>query len=982
MSTADGFYGNRFFGVAHSVVQAGVISGDVNIYAAPRDPLPLPHRWGAFPPLAHCFQRRPLSWPDDRMVVLTGLGGVGKTQLAVDLAMGVWGRREADLVAWLPARSRAEVVAGFAALAADLDGRHDPDAEAGARRLLGWLAGDRRWLLVLDDVRDPADLAGLWPPVDAAGTTVVTTRRRDAALSGPGRRTVELGCYTAEESLSYLVARLPDRVTTDGVGTLWSLAAELGHLPLALAHAAAYLAHQPLLTCEEYLNLLAGRRRTLARLLPADPPPDDYHAAVAVTWSLSVELADRLTPPGLARPTLELAALLDPDGMPRSVFTHQLSREFLSVAAGSPVDEHDAVTALGNLSRLSLLDLDSADPHRAVRTHVLVQRATREHLERADQTRFAASAMSAAGALHDLWPAVERDRDESRALRANAERLLGNAGPALWGGGLHPLLTDVGPSYFAAGQARAAAEFADRLHSLSLDHLGPHHPDTDRAHVDAVTARANLDRSAAAMARLRDVLLERLRRLPADHPDTLQTRFNLAQARGALGEAAQAARELGEVVAEHERRFGPHHPLSLTLRVGHAHWVGKAGDVAGAVRLLTELLTQHPRAADPGDPDVLGARHELATWTASAEDSAAVLGRLTEALGEEHPQVLSARNNLALQRSEAGDHAGAVAEFTDLVTDLTRSHGPRHPHTLITRTNLAQARGRTDPAAAAREMTAIAEDLAEVVGPDHPDTLTARNNAASFLGAAGDTRAARAAFERLAADRLRVQGDEHPDTIAAFHNLADARGEDGDPAAAAMLFTKVTAERERLSGVDHPQTIQARAQLARWLGRAGDARAAAATCKALAATSLRVNGPHHEDTHHWHMELAHWAGTTGDHTTAVDALAVVADSLSAHRRPDNPELLAVRANLAFWQGRAGDPGHLRALVPELARTLGADHPTTLASRHNLATVVGESGDRATATTILTALLRDMRAVHGDDHPETARVRRNLDLWSS
>jgi len=115
--------------------------------------------------------------------VVAGLGGVGKTQLALGLAHRWWQQRRVDLLVWVAATSRTAVLTRYAQTAADVTGIEDPDPDPdpgdGAQRFLAWLTRtNRRWLIVLDDLTDPADLQGLWPPVTAAGRTVVTTRRR------------------------------------------------------------------------------------------------------------------------------------------------------------------------------------------------------------------------------------------------------------------------------------------------------------------------------------------------------------------------------------------------------------------------------------------------------------------------------------------------------------------------------------------------------------------------------------------------------------------------------------------------------------------------------------------------------------------------------------------------------------------------------------------------------------------------------------
>uniref|UniRef100_UPI0025B1C111 NB-ARC domain-containing protein n=1 Tax=Amycolatopsis solani TaxID=3028615 RepID=UPI0025B1C111 len=226
-----------------------------------------PYRAGVVPLRADGFQDREITLAGT--TVLSGLGGVGKTQLAADLAERAWAAREVDLLAWVTAESRDAVLTAYAQLAKTLTGIDDPDPGQGARRLLEWLATTpKRWLLVLDDVQHPADLQGLWPPT--TGRVVVTTRRRDAALAGDRRRIVDVGQFTPAESRAYLNRKLAVRphLADDVAG----LADDLGHLPLALAQVAAYVLDREL-PCSAYRQRF--RERKLATVLP-----DDHQATV------------------------------------------------------------------------------------------------------------------------------------------------------------------------------------------------------------------------------------------------------------------------------------------------------------------------------------------------------------------------------------------------------------------------------------------------------------------------------------------------------------------------------------------------------------------------------------------------------------------------------------------------------------------------------------------------------------------------------
>jgi hypothetical protein len=300
--------------------------------------------------------------------VLSGMGGVGKTQLAAAYARQAL-ERGVGVVVWVTAASGQAVIDAYANAAngLGLHGCEGRDAEEDARRFLAWTATtDREWLVVLDDIQDPDDVAEWWPPADAKGRVLATTRRRDAALSGHGRRIIPIDVYTPAEAHSYLTDRLANTGSPEPVAELEGLAADLGYLPLALAQAAAYMLDAGM-TCAQYRALLADQDRTLADLAP-DSLPDQHPRIVAATWALSVARANAARPEGVAGPLLELVSVLDPNGIPQAVLTSPPALSFLGVEEGD-----QARAGLRVLHRFSLITHNPAATDREVRVHQLIQ---------------------------------------------------------------------------------------------------------------------------------------------------------------------------------------------------------------------------------------------------------------------------------------------------------------------------------------------------------------------------------------------------------------------------------------------------------------------------------------------------------------------------------------------------------------------------------------------------------------------------------
>ncbi|MGW2230007.1 tetratricopeptide repeat protein [Streptomyces formicae] len=771
------------------------------------------------PQEAHCFQDRGAGRRLAREMagggtavlgqVLAGTGGVGKTQLAARYARDLLRDREIDVLLWITAVKRKAVVDAYAQAAEELLGIVHADSEQAAAQFLAWLQprgtgsdGERGpgWMVVLDDLADPVDLLadpavphiGLWPPAGPHGRTLVTTRRRDAVLTGHGHRCIDVGLFARDESVGYLTQVLsgarrgPGARTADHDDCVARLAGDLGDLPLALSQAAAYLLETEL-SCAEYRALLSSRTRSLARLVPERGMlPDTQSVSVAAAWSLSLDRADRMRPRGLASPMFELIALLDPSGIPGAVLTGDVARAYLAVrrergdrglggggwdeggvgagaegavaggAAGQGavgegvvgargggegaggegvVDEEDAVEALRALHRMHLIDYTPAVPHQAVRVHQLVQRSIRESLTR---DRVDEAARTAATALSYAWPEVERDTALSGALRANTDALRRVAEPALWGERASKVLFDAGSSLSDAGRYGDARDYFEDLAEQAARRLGPDHRDTLEARLHLADLWALTGHPGESLAALLALLDDYERVCGPDDIDTLRARHEVAHARGLIGDVPGALMGFEQLLVDLQREVGDDRPETLSARGFLALWWGEAGDTAGAVAALEQLVADRERV-----------------------------------LGRDHPEPFRARHNLARYRGQAGDAAGAVAAYEELLADRERVLGPDHTETLGNRGELAYWTGESgDSAGALVLFEQLLVDMHRVLGPDHIESLAARSSLAYDWEQAGDLPGSVLAYRQLLDDLLRLFGPHHSQTATGATNLA------------------------------------------------------------------------------------------------------------------------------------------------------------------------------------------------------------------
>ncbi|WNI14357.1 tetratricopeptide repeat protein [Actinacidiphila sp. ITFR-21] len=761
-------------------------------------------RVGNVPPLASAFQPRlGLRAQIDRAraehatvvlaQVFSGGGGVGKSQLAAAYARQAH-TEGVDVLVWVDAAETAQIVAAYARAAQRVEapGAGGQDLEDDARAFLDWLAGtERSWLVVLDDLTDLEGARPWWPrpPAGDNGRVLATTRRRDALVSGAGRTVVDVGTYTRHEARAYLHDRFTGTRTPhlmdDRAG---DLTFALGHLPLALGHAAAYMVNEDV-PCSVYLRRFTDRSARLDTLLPPGADTDGYGRHVTASLLLALDAVRQHDPTGTAAPAIRLAAHLDPAGHPQELWSTTALTDYLThhrTPAPPTADPPDRATpeqtrtALRLLHRYGLLTWDSPAGPRAVRMHALTARAARETTPAAETP---ATVRALADALVDIWPASEHTASDTAAvLRANTDTLAANSGDLLWQPDGHPVLFQAGTSLLNSGLYAAAVTYWHHVAADSQRLLGEDHPDT-------LTARSNLALSYGQAGRTTDAitLQEQLatdsrRLLGEDHLQNLAARSNLALSYWQAGRTTDAILIEEQVAADSERLLGEDHHQNLAARGNLALSYWQAGRTTDAITLQEQVATDSQRL-----------------------------------LGENHPNTLTARGNLATSYGQAGRTTDAILIEEQVAADRARLLGEDHPDTLTARGNLAASyrqAGRTTDAITLQEQ--VATDSQRLLGEDHPNTLKARGNLAASYWQVGRTTDAILIEEQVAADRARLLGEDHPNTLTARSNLAASYWQAGRTTDAITLQEQVTTDSQRLLGEDHPNTVAEVAALHAW----------------------------------------------------------------------------------------------------------------------------------------------------------------------
>ena len=789
---------------------------------SPPSPLPVAAPLGKLPPdvrgrdgLLGELRRalRPYPWRASRAFVIAGMGGLGKSTVALTAAR--MAKQRGYRVWWVRAADSALLTSGMLEVLRELGAPESVTVPVreGARtapaRAWEFLNGDhvagRRWLLVFDGADNPAVLAGAdattsadgtgWLRADPAGMVIVTTRIRDPQVWGTRVTLRELKPLDDEVGAEVLRDLAPE-VADPGGHQARELSRRLGGLPLALHLAGTYLG-SPFArwsTFADYREALDGVELPAA-IADIEEQGADIHATVQRTWDLSLDaLAAEGRPQ--TRPLLLVLSCFAP-ATPIPAWLLQLPplADLLAGQPGAPADNHGAERrrlrdGLQGLSRTGLIEISAGGSPagvNAVMVHPVVADANRIRLANGVDAEYAAVqgtavALLAAGTA-GLDPARPGDWPTWRLLRPHVKAAIDLLADDLDPAVLARLLTvSAGDTEALLGAGRLAA--AEKLAQASVAAA----TFLSRDDPAAMTARGYLARTLVRRGRsgdaetiYRELLADRIRVQGEGHLDTLATRHDLAAALGVQGRYAEAEQCTGGC--------SPRRPAARTRSQGN-----------------------------PGRPVQPGRMIGLQGRYAEAEELAReVLEDQRRVLGPDHPDCLASRQNLARLAGKAGRYAEAEQMYRRVLADRRRILGDDHPDTLATRHRLARIVGQQGRYGEAEELChQVLADRHRLLGEDHPDNLSTRHRLARMLGLQGRYADAEPMFRQVLAARRRTLGAEHPDTLSTEHRLGWLIGRQGRYNEAIDIVNQVLGGRRSVLGDDHPDTLAARETLA-WL---------------------------------------------------------------------------------------------------------------------------------------------------------------------
>ncbi len=643
-----------------------------------------------------------------RTVVLTGPGGVGKTQLALEHAHEALPRH--PLVWWFDAEQTDLLGPAYDDLAVSL-GLAATGTEDTVDRVRRHLAAAPGWLLVFDNATDPDSLRP-WLP-SGPGRTVITSRNPSWSDTA---QPLSVEPLPRADSVQVLRALRPGLAAEPAA----ELAAALGDLPLALAQAGRFLAETGT-SAASYLTALAAEPTgTLERGRPAA-----YPRSLAAAVCRTIDALD-----DVGRRWAEILALLAPENVPASL----LDALTTTVADEAGVSSLVAADGLRELARYGLV----VTGERGAAMHRLTQLVIAAQL---DEPSAAARRRSAHAALDASLTVDVQDTGRWAELALVIPHVLhARPGDSDDESLARAALTTV-DYLLARGQLGLGTRLAARLH----ERWGEHASGSDlalRARQFYATALRASGRATEALPLNETLLDDRAARLGPDDPETLWAAHDLAWTLRAVGRATDALPLAEDTLRRRRHAIGDDHLLTLGTATNVANLLDELGRSEEARALMLDTLPRYVRTVGDRHADTLMAQLNLAVYdlscgrVAEARDVIEANLRLRqEVQGPEHPGTLLAAVNLA-EVLLALDDGPAALEVTIATVDASdRVLGADHPETLYARSLYASALracGEREAAYAARAQ--VVESCLRVLGPDHPDTVAARAELARDLG--------------------------------------------------------------------------------------------------------------------------------------------------------------------------------------------------------------------------------------------------------
>lgn len=797
--------------------------------------------------------RQPTTAAFTQTYALQGLGGIGKTQVAIEYAYQY--RRTYHSVLWVQAETQASLTSSYGRLAAalELPEHAEEDQSRMVAAVIRWLNRHEGWLLIFDNVEELALLKPFLPASDQGALLLTTHLQSLGNLAKP----IELTPMTSQEGCTFLLARTnrPHRgqkkATLDAQEEAAALALtdQMGGLPLALEQAGAYI-DATQCSISDYLQLFQTMQQ---HLLDMHEPFSDHPLSVKQTFLLSFEqIAQRHQ---LATALLNICAFLAPDAIPETFFQQVApwSEPTLETMLINPLVFQDALKAL-----LSYSLIQRSVPTRTISIHRLVQTVLKSQFTEAEQHLWRQRVLAA---MEQFFPTDEATQtnylsmgdqllphalavlelaesdQQNHALRVS---LMSHIGSYLCKraryGEAKPLFTSaiqlaehtleendllmagallgLADLYREQGQYSEATSLCERVLDIRQQKLDPYHPQIAVVLDQLGVLHEEQGHYEQAQGYYQRALDVREQILSQEHPQIATSLYNLGVLYREQHKYELAKPLLLRSVDIWEKTLGPEHH-----------------------RIAASLTNLGVLSAEQGDYEQAEAYHQRARYN------------LEQSLGPEHPHVATALNNLGVLHFGQGNYKQAELYHRQALRILQPAWGPEHPRVGTALNNLGAACYELGNYELAESYYQQALHIREqTLSPQHPDIAYTLTNLGEIYYKQRNDELAEKCYQRALQIWKQALSSEHPDIAYAILGLANLFREQGKYEQAGQFYQHALEIRQRHLSPQHPDLAETLHELALFYQLQQHTTEALASYQQALAIRQQVYGRQHPKT--------------------------------------------------------------------------------------------------------------------------------------
>lgn len=867
--------------------------------------------------------------------VISGLGGIGKTQMAVEYTYFYQNSYKAIL--WINADTNDNFINDLVNIANLLHLTEDKMQEQNfiVQAVKGWLSTHSSWLLILDNIQN-VDIYSSFLSIANNGHILITTNNQTV---GPATNYIHLEKMSIEEGIILLLRRSKtilteialDKILENDLVAAKSIVSEVDGLPLAIEQAGAYV-EETACGLPHYLNLYKKFRSIL--LKRRGQPVLLHPASVTTTFSISFEKVQKENP--VAADVLRSCAFLNSVSIPEEIFlTNTLFSESNFHSRINNDLEFDEI--IGILRSFSLINRHVSSSTFSI--HRLVQEVLRDLMDKEMYDNWQKSVVTS---VISMFPVEDvQNWDLCQRLLPHAltclEWIKYDALDIPW---LHKSLIKVGLYLHERGQYQKAEMVFQNILDMCIKIHGR-----------------------------------------VSH-ETASCLNNLAVTSLALGKYKQAKSSCEDALAIFKQILGRMHQLTATATYNLAYLYDNSGKYDQAEAFYKEAQDIYEGLRGPEDLETTKCMHSLTMLYVKQrkyEQAEQILQKVLEIrsklLGTKHPLIALSFNDIAGLYEQQGKYEQAEV-YLQKALEINEFLLGEHPNVATNLLNLAGHYAKQGKYNQSKPLFQRAIQIYEqVLGVEHIDIARAFNNYAFLLSEQDEREDARLLYKKaLTIYKYHFQGN-HPETLSILNSLIQVCINLGRSIEAQKYIIEM---QELTYGNKHPILASSLNNLALHYKQKKQYQEALVYYKQALAIDEEIYGSKHLEVA---IDLNNLAGVyedQGRYEEAEQTMLLALDMCEETNKIETSFLITLLGNLVGLYARChnyrkAEP-FMKCILGIYKKNLGEKHPLTLESRLKLAEIYIALDEKDQAKPLLQQILAAQEQVRGKDHPETIMFR--------